>query len=327
MTRTTQKLFSTAEAARIFGLNESRLRYWAQTGFINPSGSKGGRRRYTFRDLVSIRAAKDLLDQGVPLQRVRKALKGLREALPEVEQPLGRIRVHAEGDDLVVSHERHNFEPSTGQLMLDFEVDSVGAQAAQVLELGSAQRTRSRHGGRVAGGKIHAGEGGPPDLKQPTSAYSWFLKGCRLDGDQEKLDQALASYQKALDLDPGLAAAHTNLGNLYYRLGEHSEALRCYEDACALDPDQPEARYNLANILEDEGDLDLAIAEYRRVLVLAPDFKDAHFNLALTLERAGSRVQAMHHWERFLELVEGSGEEQEWMEVALTHLEQLKSPQ
>ncbi len=319
-------LFSAADVARIFGLTESRIRYWAQTGFINPSGKKGGRRMYSFSDLVTIRAARELLDKGIPLQRVRKNLGALRDALPQLDQPITRLRVQSDGDDLVVSHEEGMFEPVSGQLMLDFELGAVERQAAQILDL--RRKPKPEAGAPQApAGAIRTRATGEHESCPPGTAHGWFLRGCALDSMDDQEEEALAAYEQALEMDPSLAAAVTNMGNLHYRQGRQGEALVCYQRACALDPNQPEAHYNLANLLEEEEELDDAIVEYRRVLQLAEGFRDAHFNLALTLERVGGRNQAILHWERYLEL---SGdhdldeEDTEWVGLARSHLERLK---
>ena len=316
-----QKLFTVHEVARIFGLKESRIRYWSQTGFVSPSGSRGNRRLYSFSDLVGIKAAKELLDQGVPLQKVRKNLQALRKALPNVDQPLNQLRVRSDGAALVVDHEKGSFEPLSGQLVLDFDVDAVGSQAAQILHL--QQRRAEAPPEQADGGMIHTGEPDEPSLESPTTAYAWFMRGCALDSAQASEQEAAEAYRRALELDPSLAAACTNLGNLLYRINDREAALHYYQQACTLDPDQPEARYNLANLLEEDGEADMAIAEYRQVLRLAPDFKDAHFNLALTLERVGSKVQAISHWKRFLELAGDPEATDDWVQVARAHLKQL----
>ena len=318
-----QKLFTTHEVARIFELKESRIRYWAQTGFVGPSGSKGSQRLYTFGDLVGIKTAKELLAQGIPLQRVRKNLAALRRSMPDLQQPLTALRVRCDGDNIVVEHEDGIFEPATGQLLLDFDVEAVRSQAAKILHLHQPARMEPQAGGQPRG-EILAGDPEDASLDRPTTAYGWFMRGCSLDA-REDPTEALEAYRKALEMDPGLAAACTNLGNLLYGRGERESALHYYQQACALDPEQPEAVYNLANVLEEEGDLEMAIAEYRRVLRLRPDFTDAHFNLALTLERVGGRVQAMEHWEKFLEQAEGSNTEQEWIQLAQSHLKRLGS--
>src|SRR5512137_3189344 len=130
-----QELYSVRDVDRILGLHESRIRYWAQTGFINPSGVRDGRRLYTFGDLVGVKSAKELLDRGFPLQRVRKNLQALREALPQLEQPLAQLRVCSDGERLVVAHRERTFEPLSGQLVLDFEVDELRSRVAEILQL------------------------------------------------------------------------------------------------------------------------------------------------------------------------------------------------
>lgn len=319
-------LFSLRDVARLFGLKESRLRYWAQTGFVNPSGRQHGHRAYTFNDLVEIKAAKELLDAGIPLQRVRRNLQALRKAMPEAPSPLGLLRVRSDGEQLLVVDGGSAVEPISGQMLLDFEVDDLGREVAQVLSLTprAAQPRSAGPGVEPADTPLLEIDGSDEDEADPGGAYAWFLRGCGLDGNAGQEDEAAAAYERAISLDPGLAAAHTNLGNLRYQQGDRTSALRCYEAAVALDPDQPEALYNLANIYEEEGDLDMAIAEYRRALKALPDFADAHFNLALTLEEVGGRQQAQHHWQRYLELAPESLETRSWRELALRHLHRLR---
>lgn len=325
---TDETLFSARDVARIFSLTESRVRYWAQTGFINPSSQKGGRRRYTFQDLVAIRAARELLELGIPLQRVRKNLSALRQALPQLDLPLSHLRVRSDGEDLVVSCDDGSFEPVSGQMVLDFEVESVKEDAAQILNLDQRRKPEPAAAPSHTG-EIRTSDTGEDDPAAPGTAQGWFMRGCALDNLDGHEDEAMAAYEQALAMDPSLAAALTNLGNLHYRQDRHEEALVCYERACTLDADQPEAHYNLANLLEEAGQLDLAISEYRKVLQLNEQFRDAHFNLALTLEQVGGRNQAILHWERYLEL---SGVEQtmlddedlQWVNLARTHLDRLR---
>lgn len=318
---TLQALFSVREVARIFGVNESRIRYWAQTGFINPSGAQGGKRLYTFRDLVTVRAAMELLDRGIPLQRVRRTLQALRDALPDLEQPLTKLRVRSDGEQLVVMEQQGAFEPLSGQLVLDFELEDLHARVVELLKVQNQRAAPERE--PVGGGVQATPPGRVQQPGEPTTAYGWFLRGCACDQPEQDPERAIAAYRRAVELDPALAAAHTNLGNLYYRRGELEQAQGSYETACTLDPDQPQARYNLANLYEEQGELDRAIAEYRRVLSVDPGFADAHFNLALTLERVGSRVQALEHWRRFVELGSGGAESQEWLAIARARVAEL----
>ena len=85
------ELYSIRDVARILAVQESRLRYWMQVGFVGPTVRKGGRFYYTFCDLVAVKAAKDLLAADVTLQGARKAVEGLRKKLPGgLSKPLVR---------------------------------------------------------------------------------------------------------------------------------------------------------------------------------------------------------------------------------------------
>ena len=61
---TEEASYSFGGAAKILDIPESKLRYWAQVGFVGPSGRRAGRPVFSFQDLVSIKAAKELVDRG-----------------------------------------------------------------------------------------------------------------------------------------------------------------------------------------------------------------------------------------------------------------------
>ena len=56
-----ETLYSARDVAHIFALKESRVLYWARTGFVGPSVKRAGRLWFTFQDLISVKAAKELL--------------------------------------------------------------------------------------------------------------------------------------------------------------------------------------------------------------------------------------------------------------------------
>jgi len=310
-------VYSYADVARIFDLQEARLRYWAQTGVVAPSERRRGRRFFSFRDLIAVRVAKDLLDSGMSLQRVRKNLDGLRVVLPDAEQPLASRRVVSDGDRIVVIDEDGApFSPESGQVLMDFAVSSLTRRVADVLAL----RPRASETAPVADSDV---EPAPAPVSVPTpaaggSAYNAFVAGCRAQDDGD-VASAEALFARALQLDGSLAAAHTNLGNLLFGRGDLTSARARYEAALELEPDQPEARFNLGNVLSELGETDLAIAELRQVCTRCPDFADAHFNLGLALADVGGTAQARACLERYLALDPDSP----WSDQARDCLEQL----
>lgn len=290
--------FSFGAAADILGISEAKLRYWSQTGFVGPSQRQGARQVFTFQDLVSVKAAKELVDRGFSTADIRRALETVRASIPDLDRPLDRIRVAFDGDALVVIDDGAAFEV-TGQRVFDFGLAELAARAS------SSDATPL------------PGAAGAPKR----NAYDWFLEGLRLESQRE--GEAATCYRRALDADPGLAAAHTNLGSLAYRGGDIEAARVSFEAALACDPDQPEARYNLASLLYEAGEVEVAAAELRRVVQSAPGFADAHYNLATALERLGSKRQAREHLERYLALAADSPDAAAWIEEARARLTRL----
>ena len=289
--------YSYGGAAKILDIAESKLRYWAQVGFVGPSGRRGGKPVFSFQDLVSVKAAKELVDRGFKAAEIRKAIEGVRAALPHLDRPLDRIRVAFDGTRLVVVDDDTAFEPS-GQRVFDFGLaelaGKVGYTPAPTPALPLPEAPKPEADAEKPKPKA--------TFTSARSAYDWFVEGTRAEASGSDDARAETCYREALALDPGLAAARTNLGGLAYRSGRINAARDAFEAALALDPDQPEARFNLANLVLESGDLELAVAEFRRVLQADPEFADAHFNLAVALERLGGRAQARAHLERYLAL-------------------------
>jgi DNA-binding transcriptional MerR regulator len=284
-------LYSTADVAKLFDLKESRLRSWAKSGFITPSATVGKKQLYTFQDLVSVRAAKALLERGVPQKRVKDSVDAIRRTLPKVTRPLAELRVTEEGGSVVMRDRLGAFVPTTGQQVIDFDVSAVRDDVVRVLRTG-------------------------PTAEARRSAYEHYLEGCRLDEDEATFERAEAAYLAALRLDASLGNAHTNLGNLCYRRGRVEDARRHYTNALRIDGEQPEAHYNLGFLALDAGDPTNAVLSFERALASDPSFADAHFNLAMAYEELGRARDAKPHWETYLAL-EPAGS---WASIAERYL-------
>ena len=60
-----------------------------------------------------------------------------------------------------------------------------------------------------------------------------------------QVDEAIAHYQKALEIKPDYAEAHNNLGLALAGCGRVDEAIICFQKALEIKPDYAEARRNL----------------------------------------------------------------------------------
>jgi DNA-binding transcriptional MerR regulator len=98
--------FNTKTASKITRLSIRQIDYWDRTHFIKPSvheaSGYGSMRLYSFNDLVQLKLAKTLLDKGVSLQKIRKAIIYLRKNMPEIKKPLLELRFLTDGETIFV---------------------------------------------------------------------------------------------------------------------------------------------------------------------------------------------------------------------------------
>ena len=285
-------LFTRGEISRLLNLSPARLRSLDRTGVASPTGRRRGRRAYTFQDLIALRTAATLLGKNVRLRDVTRAIGALRQTLPKVTRPLSELRIISDGCRVVVRHDGGQaFEPLTGQMVLDFEVKALRDDIVRVLRP-SAGRQRAR------------------------TAYELYLRASKLDEDPVTMDEAAALYQESVKLDPWLAIAYTNLGNIHFRRADTRSAEELYQKALQIEPAQPEAQYNLGYVMLERGQPESAIPLFKGALEADPKFADAHFNLAMALEQVGDSLEARLYWSSYIEL-EPSGT---WTEIARRHL-------
>lgn len=96
--------FTAQQASRLTDCTPHQLRYWDKVRLVEPSiqstGGRPGRRRlYSFRDLVALRVVKSLLDNGMSVQRVRRAWDYLRRTA-DMEEHLAEVRLVTDGQSI-----------------------------------------------------------------------------------------------------------------------------------------------------------------------------------------------------------------------------------
>ncbi len=283
--------FSRGEVSKLLGMSAARLRSLEKAQIVSPSGARRGKKVYTFQDLIAVRATHDLLARRVKISDVAKAIRVLRESLPRVTRPLQELRIVSDGRRMVVKTDGAMFEPLTGQMVLDFQVNALRDDVVRMLRP------------ETAGARAR-------------TAYDLYMRASSLDEDAATFDAAEELYRRALELDPELAIAHTNLGNIRFRRGDEAGAEALYRYALEIDERQPEAHYNLGYVMLERGEPRKAVGHFEKALESDPRFADAHFNIAMAYEALGDKVRGRVHWKRYLEL-EPTGT---WADIAREHL-------
>jgi tetratricopeptide (TPR) repeat protein len=257
--------YSLREVTRLLGLSRSIICGLIAAGFVTPARGARGEYRFTFHDLVLLRAAQGLAQARLSSARILRSLRRLKAQLP-AEVPLAGLRIEAVGDAVVVSSGATQWQPDDGQYVFRFQ---VGAPAAEVAVIAPARAAPAQ------------------------SDDACFDEGLRLEKDDA--DAATRAYRAALDLNPRHREASINLGRLLHAMGRHAQAEAHYREAIASCGPDEILLFNLGVLLEDMHRPDEATVAYRSALEQAPEFADAHYNLALLCQRQGRAQEALRH--------------------------------
>ena len=133
----------------------------------------------------------------------------------------------------------------------------------------------------------------------PGSARAWHLLGLSTL-QQGQPQTALTHFDKAIALDPTVAAFHTHAGVAHCGLGQLEQGVACYQQALTLEPHAVEAGYNLAIALQKLDRLDEARSTYLQVLVQQPQHVLAHYQLGNVCQRQQQNAEAIAHYQQAL---------------------------
>src|SRR3990167_11048192 len=99
-------VFNTKTVCSITGLTNRQVDYWDRTHFIKPTVKEasgyGTARLYSFQDLVQLKVAKTLIDKGVSLQKIRKAITYLKKNFPDIQKPLSEMRFLTDSETIFI---------------------------------------------------------------------------------------------------------------------------------------------------------------------------------------------------------------------------------
>jgi DNA-binding transcriptional MerR regulator/lipopolysaccharide biosynthesis regulator YciM len=270
----------------MLGVSERQLRNWERQGLIAATDT------FSFSDLIGLRTLQKLRQKRIPPRQIGRALESLRRKLSGVRHPLAELRIVSDGRTIAVQMPGEKMEAISGQLLFNFDTAELG-------------------------GLRSFPEQPATDAKQ---AEAWFQRGLALEEAGAPVDEAIAAYRKAIELNPAAAGALVNLGTVYYRLRDFAEAEKCYGQAITVDPGYALALFNLGNLYDERGELPAARGFYIQALRLNPAFADAHFNLALLCEKTGDAMAAVRHWKQYLKLDRSSS----WADIARRQLDKLR---
>lgn len=266
--------FSLHDAVKFAGLSRAIVLRLVKAGIVVPRA--GRERRFSFPDLIVLRAVRGLYASNVSSRRVLAALRELRSRLP-AHMPMSGLRVCVAEGDVVVQDGGTRWQALSGQLLLDFEALPQG------------------NGTVIARPRVVA-----------SAAVEHFERACRLE--DESPEAACKHYRRAISCDPTSVHAYINLGCLLHAARRWSEAESVYRDALGACRECGSILYNLAVLLEDRGEIAAAIGAYADAIAAEPGLADAHFNLARLYAALGRTRDALRAYNDYRRLAAESAE-------------------
>jgi tetratricopeptide (TPR) repeat protein len=260
--------YSRVDLLRILRIVPRQLQTWEKAGLVTAAED------YSFFDLVQIKKVRDLCAQRVRPAVIRQSLEAMQKQVAGMENPLLEAGAYQSGRRVAFRHQGRLVEPIAGQFMFDFS---------------SVERV------------VTSPPRNGPELVV-TDIADLFARGIMLEENPSTQTEAIAVYLKVLDMDPVHAAAHINLGTLYYNRQEYALAERHYRSAIQIDTRYALAYFDLGNVLDETGRVAEAINTYKTAIQLAPTYADAHYNIALAYEKVREPRKALQHWRAYVKL-------------------------
>ncbi|MGA3283991.1 MAG: tetratricopeptide repeat protein, partial [Verrucomicrobiota bacterium] len=117
-----------------------------------------------------------------------------------------------------------------------------------------------------------------------------------------QMDEAVAHFEKAMELRPGLASAHYDLGTLLVQRGQVDEAIVHLQKVLEIQPDLAEVHFTLGVALQLEGRVDEAIVHFQQFLKTHPDFAEAQDHLGTAFLQKGRIDEAIANYQKAVQL-------------------------
>ena len=136
---------------------------------------------------------------------------------------------------------------------------------------------------------------------KPDYAETYYNLGATLK-ELSKHEEAVVSYNKAIELRPYFAEAYNNLGSALNKLGDYEKAVTSYNKAIELKPDYAETYYNLGSVFHELERYEESIARLTKAIELKPDYVEAYNNLGNSLNKLDRHEEAIASYNKVIEL-------------------------
>ena len=136
---------------------------------------------------------------------------------------------------------------------------------------------------------------------EPNYAEGYYGRGNALL-ELGRLDDAIASYDRAISINPAFQEAYANRGNALMALMCPAEALASYDKAISTKPNDATGYHQRGDALQELGRLEEAVASYDRAIAINPSYEEAYANRGNALLALKRPEQALTSYEKTIAL-------------------------
>jgi tetratricopeptide (TPR) repeat protein len=158
--------------------------------------------------------------------------------------------------------------------------------------------------GMVANWPLYGVQGpGPAGYNNLSNAYY----------KQGRIEEAISTALKAVELQPDYGVARYNLGNLYAAQSRFDLARTNFQEAIRLFPNYADAYSNFGQLIAERGDIETGIQYFRKAIELDPSVSRAHLNLGVALAKQGRIQEALRPLHAAVRLAPESAEARNYL--------------
>ncbi len=265
------RLYTTAQLARILEVSNRTVRSWVRRKLITPSKVVRRLLYFDFPQVVRARTLGKLRKAGVHASEIQRSLELLAERHPDARSWIEQLDALESHGPLVIRLPSGDLAEPNGQLCFDF--DSKPHATPEPIFAGTQQG--------------------------PSTSESWFVRAVEAE-ERGAFEEALYCYEDALLAGGPDSEICFNLAGVLFALGRKPEAVQRYKQVVELEHDYVEAWNMLGLTLADIGRPGEATRAFEAALSIQADYADAHYNLAETLYQTGATESARRHFEAYL---------------------------
>ncbi|MBU2568101.1 MAG: DUF2723 domain-containing protein [Elusimicrobia bacterium] len=137
-------------------------------------------------------------------------------------------------------------------------------------------------------------------------------------------NEAIEQFWESIIIEPQNIKGWTDLGSVYYTIGDYPRAIQLYKYALSMYPDNDEVYYNLGRVYEKIGSKAIAIENYTRAININPRCVKSYNNLGVIYYNKGMYEKALSYWKSAIDIAPDFADARRNYEICLKKMDAIR---